>query len=465
MATIMDETGQRLRVQKDKHRASIGFKQGIDPNQEFLFPRKPSDFLPDNHLAKALYEIVDLLDLSRIEAKYSRLGQNAYNPRMMTRVLFNGYCTGIRSSRKISKACEDRFDFAYLTDGLRPSHDRISDFRKDNLEELKGVFQEIVLIGFNLGLAKFGNIKTSIDGSKVRANASSKLTKDEEGLKKLLDKTRKEISKLFEEAERIDTEEDGRYGKENRGDELPKKLQSKKSREKAIMNAYEELTKQKEQMKEDIRKEKAREPTKAELKKIEKHKINVTDHDAKFMKERCGVIKANYNVQLSVDEEDQLILANDVTDECNDHHQLIPMLKLTEKNIGERPKQAKGDNGYHAQLKEAVGLFPEVDLYIDDANRRKENLDMKKLKEEYDEVSYNNLEKLLTEEGANEYKKRMHTVEPVFGNIKFNLGYRHFLLRGLNKVKGEFNLMCIAHNLKKIVSFLTRNGTGIASAL
>ena len=463
--TIINKTGQTLRIQKDKKMASIGFKQGIDPNQEFLFPKRPSEFLPDNHFAKAIYGIVDLLDLSKIEAKYSRLGQNAYNPRMMTRVLFNGYCTSIRSSRKISKGCEDRFDFTYLTDGLRPSHDRISDFRKDNLEELKDIFQEIVLIGANLGLAKFGNIKTSIDGSKVRANASSKLTKDEEGLKKLLDKTGKEISKLFEEAERIDKEEDERYGKENRGDELPKKLQSKKSREKAIMNAYEELKKQKEQMKEKIRKEKAREPTTAELKKIEKRKINVTDHDAKFMKERCGVIKANYNVQLSVDEGEQLILANDVTDECNDHHQLVPMLEQTEKNVGERPKQAKGDNGYHAQLEEAVKLFPDVDFYIDDKHRRKDDVDMKKLKKEYGEVSYNNLEKLLTEKGANEYKKRMHTVEPVFGNIKFNLGYRHFLLRGLNKVKGEFNLMCIAHNLKKIVSFLAKNGTDLASAL
>lgn len=443
----------------------MNFKHGIDPNQEFLFPKKPSDFLPDEHLAKAIYEIVKLLDFSKIEVKYSEIGQNAYAPRMMTSILFHGYSIGVRSSRKISKGCEERFDFVYLAEGLRPSHDRISDFRKENLEELKELFQEIVLIGAYMGLAKFGNIKTSIDGSKVRANASSKLSKDEEGLKRLLEKTKEEINKMFEEAEQIDKEEDEKYGKENRGDELPKKLQSKKSREKAIKEAIKKLKKQKEEMKDKIRDEKNREPTESELNKIDKMKINVTDNDAKFMKERNGLIKPNYNAQISVDEKEQFILANDVVDECNDQHQLVPMLKQTKENIGESPKKAKADNGYYLQLEEATKLFPEIDLYVDDKNRRKEDLDLKKIKEEYNEIEYKNLKKLLTKKGNKEYKKRMYTVEPPIGNIKSNLGYRTFLLRGLNKVKGEFNLMCIAHNLKKIVSFISKKKTTLAKAL
>ncbi|MFH0837225.1 MAG: transposase, partial [Candidatus Aenigmatarchaeota archaeon] len=173
------------------------FKQGINPNQEFLFPKKPADFLPENHLARAIYEIVNLLDLSKIGEKYSRLGQHAYNPMMMIRLLFYGYAKSVRSSRKISKACEEGFDFAYLADSQKPSHDRISDFRKDNLEELKEVFQEIVLIGANIGLAKLGNIKVSIDGAKFRANASAKLTKTEDGLEKLLETSREEINKIL----------------------------------------------------------------------------------------------------------------------------------------------------------------------------------------------------------------------------------------------------------------------------
>jgi len=441
------------------------FKRGIDSNQEFLIPKKPSEFLSEDHLAKAVYEIVDILDTSKIEDKYSEFGQNAYNPKMMIKDLFYGYSVGVRSSRKISNACEDRFDFNYLSNGLKPSHDRISDFRKDNLEELKELFQEIVLMGINLGLAKFGNIKTSIDGSKIRANASPKLSKDEEGLKKLLDKTKEEINKLFEEAEKIDEEEDKKYGKENRGDELPKKLRSKKSREKAIKEAYEKLKKQKEEMKAKIKEEKGRELTKTELKKVEKMKINITDNDAKFMKERVGIIKPNYNLQISVDEENQFILANDPVAECNDQHQLVPMLKQTEENIGELPKQAKADNGYHPQLEEAREKFSDVDLYVDDKNRRKEYINFYELKQKYSKEEYNNLLKIVSPEGEKEYKKRMHTVEPVFGNIKFNLGYRYFLLRGLDKVKGESNLMSIAHNLKKIHKFLTKDGTPLARAL
>ena len=441
------------------------FKQGINSNQEFLFPKKPSDFLSDEHLAKAVYEIVDLLSVDKIESKYSDIGQNAYNPKMMIRILFYGYSVSIRSSRKISTGCEDRFDFLYLTDGLKPSHDRISDFRKENLEELKQLFKEIVLIGANLGLAKFGNIKTSIDGSKMRANASPKLTKDEEGLQKLLDKTEEEINKIFEEAEMIDNEEDEKYGKENRGDELPEHLRSKKSREKAIKEAYEKLKQQKEQMKEKIRSDKAREPTGAELKKIEATKINITDHDAKFMKERNGIIKPNYNVQISVDEEEQFIIANDVVDECNDQHQLISMLNQTKENIGESPKKAKADNGYYPQLEEATKLFPEIDLYVDDKNRRKEYINFYELKQKYNKEEYNNLIKIVSPEGEKEYKKRMYTVEPPFGNLKHNMGYRGFLLRGLPKAKGEFNLMCIAHDIKKIASFIKKKKTTIAKAL
>ena len=227
----------------------------------------------------------------------------------------------------------------------------------------------------------------------------------------------------------------------------------------------EALKEEKEQMKKDIEEEKGRKPTKTELKNIEKKKINVTDQDARFMKERQGVIKPNFNAQTSVDEKEQFIVANDVTTECNDHHQLIPMVQKTKDNLGESPKQGKGDNGYHAQLEAAMEMFPEIDFYVDDKNRRKEDINMEEIKEKYSEASYENLTKLLSDEGGEEYKKRMHTVEPPFGNIKFNLGYYRFLLRGIDSVKGEFNLMCIGHNLKKIMGFITKKGMSIADAV
>ena len=440
----------------------IEFKKGLDRKQELLLPLRLEDYLDDKHPAKLVCSICDRLDLSKIEAKYKVLGQHAYDPRMMVSLLFYGYAIGIRSSRKISKACEDRFDFAYISQKLKPSHDRISDFRKGNLEELKELFKEIVLIGANLGLVKLGNIKVSIDGTKIRANASPKLTKDEKSLKKLLEETRNKIDRIFAEAEEIDELEDEEYGSGRRGDELPKKLQSRISREKAIEDALKELQKQKQEMKDGVMEEKRRELTRSELKKIEKMKINVTDQDARYMKEREGVIRPNYNCQISVDEEEQFIVANDVTTECNDQHQLIPMLLKTEENIGP-PDKVKADNGYYSQLIDAVRLFKDTDFYIDDRNRRKEDLDMEKIKDEYDEIAYENLTKLLSKKGSKEYKKRMHTVEPPFGDLKFNLGYRHFLLRGADNVKGEFNLMCIAHNLKKFMYSLTNTDTDISA--
>lgn len=443
----------------------IKFKQGIDENQEFLFPKKLSEYLPDSHLAKAIDEIVEKLDLSKIKEKYSHLGQHAYDPKMMVSLLFYGYSIGVRSSRKISTGCEERFDFAFLSNRLNPSHDRISDFRKDNIEELKDIFKIIVLIGANLGLVKLGNIKVSIDGAKIKANASSKLTKNEAGLIKLLIDTEKEIKCILEEAEKIDDEEDKKYGKKNRGDELPKNLRSKLSRKAAIEKAYEKLLIQKEEMRKNIKEQFGREPAKPEEKKIDKTKINVTDNDANFMKERNGVIRPNYNSQISVDEKEQFIVANDVTMECTDVYQLVPMLEKTKENIKENPKSAKADNGYFPQLELAKKSFRKVDLYIDDKNRRKENINMQEIKKKYSKIKYANLKKLLTKKGESEYKKRMHTVEPPFGNIKHNLGYRYFLLRELEKVQGEFNLMCIGHNINKIYHFMQKKNKDIAVAM
>src|SRR3989344_7500250 len=342
---------------------------------------------------------------------------------------------------------------------------KTSERRLNNIKELKDTFKKIVLIGSNLRLVKLGNIKTCIDGTKVKANASSKLTKDEDGLLKLLEDTEKEISSLREEARRIDEEEDKKYGKENRGNELPKKLRSKLSRKKAIEKAYEKLLIQKEEMRKNIKEQFEREPTEAEEKKNDKAKINVTDNDANFMHERNGVIRPNYNSQISVDEKEQFIVANDVTMECTDVYQLVPMLERTKENIKEEPKSTKADNGYFPQLEEATKSFPDTELYVDDKNRRKENINMKEMKEKYSKIKYENLKKLLTKKGEKEYKKRMHTAEPPFGNIKHNLGYRYFFLRGLEKVQGEFNLMCIGHNINKIYNFMQKKNKGAAAAL
>jgi transposase len=207
----------------------MNFKKGLDPKQEFLIAKKPGDYVKEEHMAKAVYAISEKLNMQNIIEKYSELGQNAYNPLMLIRIIFYGYAIGVRSSRKLAKACEERLDFLYLADGLKPSHNAISDFRKENLEEMKVHFQEILLIAAGLNIVSLGNLNVCIDGSKIKANASPKLSKDEDKLQELLDKTQADINRMFQEAEEIDRQEDDLYGKENRGDEnFQKKLETKK---------------------------------------------------------------------------------------------------------------------------------------------------------------------------------------------------------------------------------------------
>lgn len=437
------------------------FKEGLDRYQELLMPRKIDDYLEEKHLAKLICGICDEIDLSNIKSKYKETGQHAYAPRIMAALIFYGYSIGVRSSRKIAKGCRERLDFMYIAQGLTPSHDRICAFRREHIDELKEIFQKIVWIGAELGLVELGNINISIDGSKVGANGSSKLTKDEEGLEKLLKKVEKDINDMLEKAEKIDKKEDELYGKENEGSKIPKKIQSKRSKKKAIKDALKTLKKQKEQKRKKLRKEKGRELTERESKNIEEMKINITDQDARFMRQRHGVIVPSYNAQIAVDEKKQFIVANHVTKDCNDKHQLIPMIQKSINNLNELPKQALADNGYYNQLNDATEMFPEINFLIDDKKRLEEDLDMKKIKEDYNDIELNNLKKLLTEEGKEEYKKRMYTVEPPFGNIKQNIGYRYFLLRGIYKIGGEFNLMAIAHNLKKIMNFIIKKGLSI----
>ena len=449
--------------------AKIQFKKGIPRSQAFLFMKRPEDYLPSAHLARVVDQIIDEVDVSNIEEKFSTKGQNAYSPKMMVKLIYYAYSTGFSSSRKISKNCETHLDFMFLSNNLTPSHDRISDFRKDHKKELDKIFEEIIHIGVNLGLVKLNNIRANIDGVKIKASASSKLSKDEDGLKRLQTKIKLQINEMIREAEKKDKEEDQKFGKNKRGDELQKKLQSKKSRLKAIKKAKEKLKKQKDQLRKKLLEERNKNGfenlTKTQKKKINETKINVTDNDARFMKERCGTIRPNFNGQLSVDEENDFIIGADVTNDCNDQHQLINMVNQTIEVLEQKPKKINADNGYYPELEAVIKKYPEIDFYIDDKNRRKDEINLEDLKNNYSKIQYENLIKLLSENGKKEYSTRMHTVESVNGNIKENLGFRSFSLRGLEKIKTEFKLMSSAHNIKKIAKHISKLNVNLALAL
>lgn len=501
----------------------LKFKQGEDRRQALLLPRSIEEYISKDHLARVVLAIVEMLNLDKIIKKFSELGQNAYSPVMLVAILFYGYAIGIRSSRKLSRACEERLDFIYLSANLRPSHKTISEFRRNNLAELRELFKDIVLIGLNLGLVKIGNIKISLDGSKMRANASSKKSKDEDGLRHMLEQVDGQIRGILEEAEEIDQQEDREYG-DLRGDELPEELRDLARQRGKLAEAIEELKRKKERM-EEILEDKGK-ITRKEQERIEKQKINLTDSDARYMKERNGCIRSNYNSQICVDEEEQFIVANDVTQDANDKDQLVPMVDQCQDNLDCPIDEVKTDSGYHSidNLEELSQR--QIDGYIDDPNKGRLNNEKHKFdkvnfsydqkrdvyicphekelifkkeglkerrrvriyqcrdcsgcpdKQQCTSSNYRRIErlegedlveanraKILSDEGKKKYKKRMHTVEPVFGHIKFNLGYRHFLLRGLERVKGEFNLMCIGYNLKKIARLILSKGISVPKGL
>jgi transposase len=495
------------------------FKTGESRNQMVLFPAMINDYISEGHPARLVLSIVSNLNLDPIISKFSKIGQKAYSPRTLLSLLFYGYSIGIRSSRKLSKACEERVDFMYLTGKLHPSYKIISEFRRQNLPEISDLFQEIILLGTKLGLVRIGNIKLSIDGTKIRANASGKLSKDEKGLKKLLLDAKEKVALIMKEAEKIDQNEDLKYGNQ-RGDELPEELKQLETRKEKIKNAIQELKNEKAQLKSELidKKIKAGKKgilTKTEEKKIASKKINITDKDANYMKERQGCIRTNYNAQASVDEENQFIVACDVTTECNDKKQLIPMVKQSEENLGANINICKADSGYHSEDNLAKMSENQIESLIDDPNKQRVDNDnfrydkvnfkynpdtdsyicpegkvlslisnkedkstyrskeclkcpvksecTKKAKykilsrKKYEHLIEKNRSELISEKGRKEYQKRMHTVEPVFGNIKFNLGFKQFLVRGITKVKGEFSLMCIVHNIKKIALHCEKN--------
>jgi len=407
----------------------------------------------------------------------------------------------------------------YLTQKLCPSHKTICEFRRENLSELSELFQEILLIGIKLGAVKIGNIKLSIDGTKIRANASSKVSKDALGLEKLLSEVKEKVVCLMKEAEDIDQNEDLEFGNK-RGDELPKELQQLEVRKEKIEKAIQELKREKSKLRNELIGKRVKEGkkgilTKTEEKKVKNKKINITDHDAKYMKEREGCIKTNYNAQASVDEENQFVVACDVTTECNDKKQLIPMVKQSEENLKAKIDIFKADSGYHSGNNLAKMSKNQIKVLIDDPSKQrvgndnfkydKVNFDydsktdsytcpegkvlnlisntkdkstykckeckdcpvkaecVKKAKykilsrSKYEYLIEQNRAELISDDGRKSYQKRMHTVEPVFGNIKFNLGFRQFVVRNLAKVKGEFSLMCIAHNIKKIATYCDKH--------
>ena len=440
----------------------------------------PQDALPEDDLVFFLLDTIAQLDLSAFHRHYvaETAGQPPFDVTMMVTLLTYAYCVGVCSSRKIAAACERNLAFRAIVGNTPPDFRTISDFRKIHLPAFRPLFLEVLRLAGAMGMVKLGNLST--DGTKIGANASRHKAMSYGYMKKDIERLEAEIDQLFKQAEQMDAEQDAALGS-RRGDELPDELKRREDRltkireAKARLEAAARVKADEEQRRRDEeqaqreaegRKRRGKEPAPIDPTPDDKAQTNFTDPEAKIMKQSNKGFDYSYNAQAVVDGEDQIIVAAKVTNQANDKQQGVPMAQAALENVTaaeiDRPKSVDGtpmpipntaDAGYFSE--EAVEDLEKmgIDPYIA-TGRQKHHEAAAALAEGECAPAASAMEKmqhkLRTAEGKLLYAARKHIVEPVFGQIKSARGLRKFLLRGLEKVSAEWQLICLTHNLLKI---------------
>jgi len=452
-----------------------------DLDQPFLLPPCLQDWLPEDHLARFIAELVVGLDLSKIYGFYGRRdgrGKAAYHPVMMVRLLLYGYCVGVMSSRRIERAsCED-VGFRYLAADQHPDHDTIAAFRRQHLPVLAQLFTQVLQLCDKAGLVKLGHV--AIDGTKLQANASKHKAMSYDRMEEKEKQLKAEVEKLLAQAAETDAAEDALYGKGKRGDELPAELARRESRLEKIAEARAALEQEardraeaakkaaEENLEERRKKEQERGkkfggrppqvPDPEQARPEPKAQRNFTDPESRIMPDGAhkGSFVQAYNAQIAVDGEAQIIVAAEITQESNDKRQLAPMLEQVEQNMGAKPVAATADAGYFSEDQVNDERIKGIELYIATGKQKHgqpepaDAIQSDEFPTESDSAMEKMKQKLKTEAGQALYKMRKAIVEPVFGQIKAARGIRAFLLRGIEKVSAEWKLICTTHNLLKM---------------
>jgi len=423
--------------------------RAYDPDQVFLMPASLQDWLPKGHLAYFISDVADHLDLSGIMSRYEEeKGYPPYHPRMMVKVLLYAYCIGVPSSRKIEKRLEEDIAFRVLAANNTPDFRTISDFRKDHLRTLAALFVQVLKLCQKAGLVKLGHV--SIDGTKIKANASKHKAMSYKRMKEEEARLEAEVQELLKKAEAVDEEEDRAYGKNKRGDELPEELAFRGSRLKKIREARAALEAEAREEAERLRDKGGKGSEVPE----DKAQRNFTDPESHIMPAPGGKhFEQAYNAQAAVDSAHQVIVAADVTGQPSDKGQAVPMMKQVKKNTGELPREMSSDAGYFSS-DEVHGLTAEgVDVYMPPdkmGHRYKMPAAPRGRIPKGLSIADRMRRKLRTKQGRERYGLRKELSEPVFGQIKQIRGFRQFLLRGKEKVQGEWRLICTGHNVLKL---------------
>ena len=420
------------------------------PEQDLLLPPSLRQWLAEDHLVYFVSDVVDQLDLSAIHAVYEKekRGQPPYDPRLMTKLLVYGYCSGVFSSRRIQKRLREDIPFKVLAAGNEPDFRTISDFHKIHIKTLENLFEQVLAMALECGAIKLGRV--SLDGTKLKANASKHKAMSYGRMKEKQRQLKEEVKQLLAAAEAADEEEDRKYGS-RRGDELPEELRRRETRLAKIKEAKKVL----EQRARD--KAAAEGKNVAEAKPEDKDQYNFTDPESRIMKGADGIVQG-YNAQAAVEPKLLLIVGQSVTEAANDKQQLAPMVERIEQQSGQRPEAILADNGYCSEqnlehLESAGRPQRRIEGFIATGKQKhgEHRLPAQRgpLPEGATKVERMK-RKLQTKVGKAIYAARKCVVEPVFGQIKQARGFRQFLLRGKEKVKGEWALLCLTHNVLRL---------------
>ncbi|HET8669155.1 MAG TPA: IS1182 family transposase [Candidatus Saccharimonadales bacterium] len=429
-----------------------------EPDQTFLLPPSPSEWLPENHLVYFVSDIIDRLDLQKFYSRYEGDGRRnqPYDPAMLVKVLVYGYATGVFSSRKQAKKLYEDVAFRLLGAGNFPSHRTICDFRMRHLPELKELFVAVARLAKELGLVKLGTV--ALDGTKVKAHASKHKAMSYGRMKEQEQKLTQEIEALLERARATDAQEDARWGGDQGEEELPKELQRRQDRLAKIQAAKARV----EERQAQADRERGRHPEDGQRRgdgagrpfkqpfgvPQDKAQDNFTDPESRIMK-LGGSFEQCYNAQAVVDADSQLIVASGLGNNAADNEELVPMVEAVKDNLGELPKRALADSGFRSE-----DSFAKLEKYKEEMEvlvaLGREGKDQAAIDPKEYPATVRMAERLARKEGQAHYRRRKAIVEPVFGWIKHAIGFRQFSLRGLNKVTGEWGLVCLALNLRRM---------------
>ncbi len=442
-----------------------------DPDQLLVLPPSLRDWLPTDHLAYFVADLVEELDLQPILKTYGRVtrGNAPYDPGMLVRVLLYAYAVGVPASRQIARRLQEDVAFRVLAANTTPDFRTLSDFRKQHLDALRGLFVQVLRLCQRAGLVTLGHI--ALDGTKLKANASKHKAMSYERMVKEEARLQAEVAALLRQAEAADARDDARYGPDRTGEELPTELAFRDSRLQKIREAKAALEHEaraaaaqagpRAPQDAQARPRRGRPPKPAQRGPNPKAQRNFTDPDSRIMPASGdkGSFVQGYNCQLAVDAAAQIIVAAAVTQAPNDQQQAQPLLLQTIANTGQVPRTACLDAGYFSEgnvhALTALGCTPLIPPDRQPHGRPCAAAPRGRAPQGLS-VADRMRRTLRTTRGRRLYAKRKETVEPVFGQIKHGRGFRQFLLRGHCKVRGEWTLICTTHNVLKLWTALRR---------